>query len=331
MALSEKMSANELREEIEKAKARNPVGARNREDKEESIYDTGAAGKRPIVEEINRMAQTRKPSLGSGSGSAPEGSGNDSAGNTPSRTQQTEENAYARYLRQAEEAAAAQREAEEAARREQYNLSRTNVNTAADEALRQAYIRKRQQMAQMPQQNALMGNGGLSETAMMQLEADYGNNRAALEAQRLEQLGNLEMQLNEGLAIDTGNYYNRLQQIQKQRAEQDAARELAMMNAANTSASISGNPTPVSSYSQTSSLYNSGVAGAPYGGGYVADDRDNAENIIASADQNVIWNMDNVLRRYGNKNAAGVQDFIAKLYSRGMIDDATIDAWDATR
>lgn len=81
-----------------------------------------------------------------------------------------------------EEALAQQKAQAEAA----YNGRVKNVNSGADEMLRQAYILKRQNERTMPQYLKGLGiSGGASETTLQNLNANYENNRQKTEAERL--------------------------------------------------------------------------------------------------------------------------------------------------
>ena len=75
-------------------------------------------------------------------------------------------------------------------RQYQQNLSR--VNAAADQALREAYLNKMESLKGLNQALTAQGfSGGASETALAGLYNNYGSARSQIEAQRLEQQGNL--------------------------------------------------------------------------------------------------------------------------------------------
>ena len=129
-----------------------------------------------------------------------------------------ENNAYAQlksiYDAQAEAQRRARRAAYDAAvsaQRAEYNANVAKVNSAADKALREAYINKMQSQRIMGQQMAAQGlNGGYSETTAAGLQNNYGNARNALETERSGQLNDLNITLQNNIAaarkiLDTGN------------------------------------------------------------------------------------------------------------------------------
>ena len=140
-----------------------------------------------------------------------------------------ENNAYAQlksiYDAQAEAQRRARRAAYDAAvsaQRAEYNANVAKVNSAADKALREAYINKMQSQRIMGQQMAAQGlNGGYSETTAAGLQNNYGNARNELETERGSQLNDLNITLqnnlaaarnilNEGTAKDMSQYYTNL-------------------------------------------------------------------------------------------------------------------------
>lgn len=308
---------------------------------QEDIYNAGGSGvgvhsqKQNTVNEIQQMAAKRKAENEARiyEQKLQTALADQQAANAKQQ-QAAADNAYARFLAnmEAQQAALAQQKAaEQAARKEQYNLSKSNVNTAADDALRQAYIRKRQQMQQMPQQNALLGNGGLSETAMLQMEADYGNNRANLEGERIAQLANLETQLNEGLAIDESNYYQKLQNLQQQQADAELQRDLSLAQIAE-----KANSTPTYSASQAKDILsvnpNHTGAAAAYRDYYGVDYMDDNERILNNANKSTIVGLDYLLKQNGyNKDSDVISQYAAKLVRDGLLDEKTYNAWYASR
>lgn len=89
---------------------------------------------------------------------------------------------YEEIKRMREEQLAQQRKAAD----EQYNSRVKNINSGADEILRQAYISKMQNERQLPQSLKGMGiSGGMSETTLQNLNANYQNNRQKTEDKRM--------------------------------------------------------------------------------------------------------------------------------------------------
>ena len=83
----------------------------------------------------------------------------------------------------------------------QYQLNLGRVNAAADQALREAYLNKMESLKGLNQALTAQGlSGGASETALAGLYNNYGNARSQIEAQRLEQQGNLQSTLQANLA-----------------------------------------------------------------------------------------------------------------------------------
>lgn len=95
--------------------------------------------------------------------------------------------------------------------RQQYEQNVNKVNSAADKALREAYINKMQTQRTLGQQMAAQGlNGGYSETTAAGLQNNYGNARNELETERSSQLNDLNMTYQKNLAaarniLDSGN------------------------------------------------------------------------------------------------------------------------------
>ena len=141
---------------------------------------------------------------------------------------------YDDYLADLEAAAAAQRRAERERQKAAYNASVQNVNAQTNDALQQAYIQNQLALRDLPQQASLQGLGGLSESALIQTNADYGNNRAAIEKQRLASIADLEAQLNQGLYASEGDYQAQLQNILA--AQKDARLEQLAQRAYQTTA-----------------------------------------------------------------------------------------------
>ena len=117
-------------------------------------------------------------------------------------------NAYDKIRSAYESALAEQRRARQraydaavSAQRAEYDANVNKVNSAADKALREAYINKMQSQRIMGQQMAAQGlNGGYSETTAAGLQNNYGNARNELETERGKQLNDLNITLQNNLA-----------------------------------------------------------------------------------------------------------------------------------
>lgn len=137
-----------------------------------------------------------------------------------------------------EEAAAQRRAAYESALRSQYNTSLGALGQSAAGANTGEYVRYMQNQTKLPQQAALMGTGGLSESSLMGLNAAYGTNLNNIEQERARGQSSLENQLNQGIAQGEGQYADTMAGIQGDYASklltltmQEQANELARQQA----------------------------------------------------------------------------------------------------
>lgn len=129
------------------------------------------------------------------------------------------------------EAERARREQEEA-RRANYDSSAGMLGGQKRDALTEAYIRNQQAQQSFPQMAQLVGGGGASESAMMQLGAQYGNERSATEQAYMQALAGMESDYNSGLATDAAQYYDRVAGISEQQRQEQLAREQMAMQIA---------------------------------------------------------------------------------------------------
>jgi len=117
-----------------------------------------------------------------------------------------------------------------------------NVNTGADEILRQAYISRMQDERTLPQQLRSLGvSGGASETTLQNLKANYANNRQRTESERLSAIDQAAadrdslhqaaysdfLQSNISSLRDYNSRYNELAMMQAQAQAEAAAAEVA--------------------------------------------------------------------------------------------------------
>ena len=87
------------------------------------------------------------------------------------------------------------------------NVGTVNTNTA--KGLQQAYINNMMNQKNLGQQLAAMGrSGGASESTLLGLANQYGQNRGTLENTRNQQLNELALQLAENQAAQTSDYNN---------------------------------------------------------------------------------------------------------------------------
>lgn len=161
-------------------------------------------------------------------------------------------NYYADYMsfleRQRAEQQAARNAAAEAARRAQqgqYDANVKKLNTAADDAQRQAYVNYMMSKRDMGQQLSAQGlSGGAAESTWAGLYNGYGNSRASTEKSRLENLGDLQQTLQNNLAqieqqrlsgdqADIKDYYSNLASL----AAQNMQAKLSMQQGSGSSGS----------------------------------------------------------------------------------------------
>lgn len=170
------------------------------------------------------------------------------------------QNSFAEQISAIEEA---QREAE-AARLESYNLGKSSLNKTSDEALRQTFVQKRMAERDLPQQLALQGsNGGMTESSVLGMNADYGENRTAIENERQRGLADLAAQYQSGAAADSMNWEMAIANLRAQQSEADLsymiwAAEQAANNAAKISNTSSKTSKPVLSLAQAEEAYKNG-------------------------------------------------------------------------
>lgn len=109
---------------------------------------------------------------------------------------------YADLLAQQQAARKAAYDNTEAAHRENYDYNAGQVNSAADNALQQAYVNRMMNQRTMAQQLAAMGmGGGANETTMARLLNAYAANRAGTENNRAAQIAGLGNTLANNLAV----------------------------------------------------------------------------------------------------------------------------------
>lgn len=183
-------------------------------------------------------AKPAKPAVSAGGSGGGGGGGGGGGAAAP--------NYYADYMsfleRQRAEQQAARNAAAEAARKAQqgqYDANVKKLNTAADDAQRQAYINYMMSKRDMGQQLSAQGlSGGAAESTWAGLYNGYGNSRASTEKSRLENLGDLQQTLQNNLAqieqqrlsgeqADIQNYYSNLASL----AAQNMQTKLSMQQA----------------------------------------------------------------------------------------------------
>lgn len=113
---------------------------------------------------------------------------------------------------------------EEARRQGAEKIEKETVDT-----LRQAYISRERQKLSLPQQMALSGAGGVSESANIALLSQYDQSRSAAREKKSEQLSDLNSRIDTARAQKEAEYYNELTELEKLIMEMEEKRRLASM------------------------------------------------------------------------------------------------------
>jgi hypothetical protein len=109
-----------------------------------------------------------------------------------------------------------------------YDRSATKVNDAAKNALREAYINRMQTQRTMPQQLAALGiHGGMAETTAARLNNNYADNRNAIEASRMGELGDLSETLLQNIYGAANNLASQNAAVQQSYYQQLAEQAIA--------------------------------------------------------------------------------------------------------
>ena len=206
----------------------------------------------PVAPAGNQKPVYSQPDTGKSNPNTGVSSYSGSSGYTPS-------DPYSSILDRMEREAAAERAAREAALQRQYDTGVSEIKGYEADLLRQAEIANRLAMNNLPQQSALMGNGGLSESSLMGLNAELGENRNNINKQALSEIGGLRGKLESGQQANTDAYYNRLNDILGQRlnAQIQQANQAARIGGAVTQ-TTRANPKPLLTLSQAENAYGNG-------------------------------------------------------------------------
>lgn len=113
----------------------------------------------------------------------------------------------------------------------QYNYSRGNINTDAEDSLRQAYINRMQSQRNLGQQMAAQGlSGGATETTLANMLNNYGNARNDINTTANRSLADLEQNYNSNLSQAIQAYNSAVANANLQKAQQAIALENALSN-----------------------------------------------------------------------------------------------------
>lgn len=140
-----------------------------------------------------------------------------------------------------------------------YGYQKGNINTDAENSMRQAYINSMLQKKDLGQRMAAQGlSGGMTETTMAGLNNNYSNARNNIDTARQRSLGDLEQTYNSNVAQAQRQYNSAIQNLAMQRAEaEQAARNAYLQLAANYQFNPSSITMPTTDYSSQLKSQNS--------------------------------------------------------------------------
>lgn len=114
-----------------------------------------------------------------------------------------------------------------------YGYQKGNINTDADNSMRQAYINSMLQKKDLGQRMAAQGlSGGATETTMASLNNNYSNARNNIDTTRQRSLSDLEQTYQSNVAQAERQYNSAVQQLAMQRAEAEQAARNAYLQLA---------------------------------------------------------------------------------------------------
>ena len=114
---------------------------------------------------------------------------------------------------------------------ESRDYSNKNINTDADDSLRQAYINAMLQKKNLRQNMTAQGlSGGANESTLASLSNNYGNARTDVNTQRNRSLADLEQTYNTNISQAIQQYNNALSSLDLQRMQLENAAQDALAN-----------------------------------------------------------------------------------------------------
>lgn len=114
-----------------------------------------------------------------------------------------------------------------------YGYQKGNINSDAEDSMRQAYINSMLQKKDLGQRMAAQGlSGGATETTMAGLNNNYSNARNNIDTTRQRSLSDLEQTYQSNVAEAQRQYNSAVQQLAMQRAEAEQAARNAYLNLA---------------------------------------------------------------------------------------------------
>lgn len=113
----------------------------------------------------------------------------------------------------------------------QYDYSKGNINSSAEDALRQAYINRMLSEKNLNQQLTAQGlSGGASESVRAGMLNNYGKSRNTIDDTRMKNIAGLDQTYNSNLADVLNNYYNQRSDADQQRMAYRMQLENALAN-----------------------------------------------------------------------------------------------------
>ena len=114
-----------------------------------------------------------------------------------------------------------------------YGYQKGNINSDAEDSMRQAYINSMLQKKDLGQRMAAQGlSGGATETTIAGLNNNYSNARNNIDTTRQRSLSDLEQTYQSNVAEAQRQYNSAVQQLAMQRAEAEQAARNAYLNLA---------------------------------------------------------------------------------------------------
>ena len=97
---------------------------------------------------------------------------------------------------------------------EQYNQGKKNIEDAAENSKKEAYVAYMHGIKNMPQAAAMYGSGGMAQSLANKSQLNYENNRNKIDAAKIAGLADLESDYRAGVMDAGENYLTRLSAVQ---------------------------------------------------------------------------------------------------------------------
>ncbi len=106
-------------------------------------------------------------------------------------------------------------------RTDSYNRAKADIDAFAEEAARQAYVNMMQTNQKLPEQAAVLGVGGVSESSLIKVQSDYAGSLADIENTKQQGLNELTSEYEAGLALDVIDATERYIEAEEQRKQDE--------------------------------------------------------------------------------------------------------------